>query len=426
MGNYLISHACGNRFENGDINQSKKIEYNSVAVGEVWLCSGQSNMTFRVDQVEKKEREELIKYIKSNPNIKLFNMTSNWYTTNSEWSTTALDSLNKLQYFSSNGWQNCNTNSAMPFSAIALEFGKKLSDSLGVTIGLIHNSVGGSPIEAWIDRKTIEFNFEDILYNWKNNNFIQPWVRERASKNIAKQTNPLQRHPYEPCYLFEAGIMPLNHYNISGVIWYQGESNAHNIEAHEKLFPLFVNSWRNYFNNPKLPFYFVQLSSLNRPSWPSFRESQRKLAASINNCEMAVSSDRGDSLDVHPIRKADVAARLGSLALKHTYNYNIVAHGPEIIKAENNKDKIILYFNNANGLTTETPNAQPLTFEVAGEDEQFKTVTAKIINNNIELSNLNIKKPMYVRYGWQPFTRANLINQSGFPASTFLVKISNK
>lgn len=132
------------------------------------------------------------------------------------------------------------------------------------------------------------------------------WVRERAALNIKQASNPLQRHPYEPCYLFEAGIQPLHRYPIKGIIWYQGESNAHNMEVHERLFPLLVNSWRQNWN-ADLPFYYVQLSSIDRPSWTWFRDSQRRLAQTVSNTGMAVSSDRGDSLNVHPTRKKRLA-----------------------------------------------------------------------------------------------------------------------
>lgn len=156
-----------------------------------------------------------------------------------------------------------------------------LQDSLNVPVGLICNAVGGSPTEAWIDRSTLEYQFPSILKNWTQNDFIQEWVRGRALTNMQKRTDNLQRHPYEPCYLYEAGIRTLEQYPIKGVIWYQGESNAHNMDAHKKLFRLLVESWRRNWQSPELPFYFVQLSSLNRPSWPWFRDSQRQLMLQI-------------------------------------------------------------------------------------------------------------------------------------------------
>lgn len=171
-------------------------------------------------------------------------MQPHWYTNAVEWDVSAMDSLNRLQYYHDTQWTTCNEQTADQFSAIAFAFGRMLSDSLQVPVGLILNAIGGSGTEAWIDRKTLEFDFTDILYDWTQNDFIQDWVRGRAMLNTKKSTNKLQRHPYEPCYLYETGIEPLQQYPIKGVIWYQGESNAQNIETHERLFPLLVSSWR--------------------------------------------------------------------------------------------------------------------------------------------------------------------------------------
>ena len=137
---------------------------------------------------------------------------------------------------------------------MAYYFGKKLQDSLQVPVGLICNAIGGSPTEAWIDRSTLEYRFPAILRNWMQNDFIQDWVRGRAALNVKKSTDKLQRHPYEPCYLYESGILPLQQFPIKGIIWYQGESNAHNREAHEKLFKLLVDSWRKNWEDNELPF----------------------------------------------------------------------------------------------------------------------------------------------------------------------------
>ena len=136
-------------------------------------------------------------------------MKPRWLTNAVEWDISTLDSLNRLQYYRDTEWKECNEETANRFSAIAFAFGQMLSDSLQVPVGLILNAIGGSPAEAWIDRKTLEFEFPDILYDWKQNDFIQDWARERAALNIRKSTNKQQRHPYEPCYLYESGIQPL-------------------------------------------------------------------------------------------------------------------------------------------------------------------------------------------------------------------------
>ena len=270
----------------------------NVLVGEVWLCSGQSNMEFMLKQAATAQTD----IPEANDDkLRLFDMKARWRTNAVAWNASVLDSLNHLHYYKSTVWKSCTSATAASFSAVAYYFGKMLRDSLNVPVGLICNAVGGSPTEAWIDRHTLDCEFPDILYDWTKNDFIQDWVRKRAALNIKHSTNKQQRHPYEPCFLFESGILPLSKYPLKGVIWYQGESNTHNKEAHEKLFKLLIDSWRSNWEQPNLPFYYVQLSSIDRPSWTWFRDSQRRLMKSIPNTGMVVSSDQGDSLDVHPI-----------------------------------------------------------------------------------------------------------------------------
>lgn len=404
---------------------SRTLRYENVAAGEVWLCSGQSNMAFQTDQTDAAEKASMLAFAKNNPQIRLFDMKPRLQMSATAWDVSVLDSLNRLQFFADTKWQPCDENTAARFSAVAMAFGQMLSDSLKVPIGLICNAVGGSPAEAWTDRRTIEFEFPDLLYNWTKNDFIQDWVRERASLNMKNAKNPLQRHPYDPCYLFESGIVPLGHYPLKGILWYQGESNAHNIETHEKLFPLLVNSWRTCWKE-ELPFYFVQLSSLNRPTWTWFRNSQRLLAERISSCAMVVSSDRGDSLDVHPRHKLDVGKRLARLALNRDYGYtSLVASGPAFLEASLCNDTVLLSFRCAKGLRTS--DGKPLrTFELAGEDEHFYPAQADIIGDKIKIHAPEVKHPHAVRYGWQPFTRANLVNEEGLPASTFREEIKRE
>lgn len=394
----------------------QKLTYNNVLAGEVWLCSGQSNMEFYLNWsvTAKKDVPEA-----ANNNIRLYDMKARWRTDAVEWDASVLDSLNHLQYYVDTKWNVCSPETAGNFSAVAYYFGKKLQDSLQVPVGLICNAIGGSPTEAWIDRSTLEYQFPAILRNWTQNDFIQDWVRGRAALNIKKSTDKLQRHPYEPCYLYESGIRPLEQFPIKGIIWYQGESNAHNREAHEKLFELLVESWRKNWGDASLPFYFVQLSSINRPSWTWFRDSQRRLMEKIPYMGMAVCSDRGDSLDVHPKMKKEVGERLAAWALNKTYGRkDVVPSGPLYKSIQINREAAYLSFDYADGLTTS--DGKPIrTFEVAGEDELFYPAQAVVENGKLKVWSDKVKNPKTVRYGWQPFTRANLVNSAGLPASTF-------
>lgn len=389
--------------------------FSHVAVGEVWLCSGQSNMAFMLCQTESGKQDIAAA---DDPQLRLFDMKGRWETYDVAWPASCLDSLNHLQYFHETTWQPSTPSSASRFSAVGYYYGRMLRQKLGVPVGLICNAVGGAPTEAWVDRNSLETSFPNILSNWLQNDFIQDWVRGRAAKNLTNDQTKLGRHPYEPCYLYESGILPLQRYPIKGVIWYQGESNAHNKDAHAKLFSLLVDGWRQNWKNPDMPFYFVQLSSLNRPSWPWFRDSQLRLMKEISNTGMAVSSDHGDSLDVHPRYKQPVGERLARWALAKTYGQHITPSGPVFSSVTRQADALIVSFLYADGLQTSDGKA-PSCFEIAEEDGLFHPATATIEGNTVRLTSPTLKHPRYVRYAWQPFTRANLVNSDQLPASTF-------
>ena len=404
----------------------QNITYKNIVVGEVWLCSGQSNMAFMVK--ESSHIEQSLANI-NGKDIRLYDMKPRVLTNNIEWDSIDLVKLNNHDYYQPATWQLQNGQNVKEFSAVAYHFGAMLADSLGVPVGLICNAVGGAPAEAFIDRKTLEFHpvLVDILYNWKDNDMIQDWCRGRAKQNIAKSGNSLQRHPYEPCYLYETGIMPIAHYPIKGAIWYQGESNAHNVELHEVIFPTLVDCWRRTWNDAEMPFYFVQLSGINRPSWPHFRDSQRRLAAGIPYCDFAVSSDKGDPWDVHPKEKAPVGERLARLALNQTYGMSHVAqHGPTPVSAKAVNGKIVIEFSDAIELNTN--DGKPLRgLEVGGAVGTMNAVPSENIKfngNTIVIEGYeNVHR---VRYAWKPYTDANLVNETGLPASTFEIEISHR
>ncbi len=410
---YTMTVECG----------KEKMTYSNIAVGEVWLCSGQSNMAFMVK--ESSHIEQSLANVKGK-DIRLYDMKPRVITNNVEWDSLDLVKLNNHDYYLPTSWQMQNEQNVNDFSAVAYHFGAMLADSLNVPVGLICNAVGGAPAEAFIDRKTLEFHpvLVDILYNWKGNDMIQDWCRGRASKNIAKSSNNMQRHPYEPCYLYETGIMPIAHYPIKGAIWYQGESNAHNVELHEVIFPTLIDSWRKTWNDAEMPFYFVQLSSINRPSWPHFRDSQRRMAAEIPNCDFAVSSDKGHPSDVHPKEKAPVGERLARLALNQTYGMSHVAqHGPMPVSAKISNGKIVIEFSNATELSTSDGKALR-GLEIGGAVGSLQEIPSE--NIKFDGNRIIIEGCFHahrVRYAWKPYTDANLVNEADLPASTFEIHI---
>jgi sialate O-acetylesterase len=248
------------------------------------------------------------------------------------------------------------------------------------------------------------------------------WCRERAQKNISQSNNNLQRHPYHPAYLFEAGISNISGYPIKGVLWYQGESNAHNIELHEILFPTLIKSWRNAWQKPDMPFIFAQLSSINRPSWAHFRDSQRQLAAETPHTSMVVTSDYGNETDVHPVNKYPVGKRMAQTALNRIYGLSHIAPGSITIQSVKRlQNEIVIKLSSADAL--QTKDAEPIReVEVAGKDGIFRPGNVKLEKNSILISDPE-KEIEIIRYGWKPYSRGNLINNHGIPVSTFRINV---
>lgn len=392
----------------------------NILIGDVWLCSGQSNMAFPLKSSA--TGAATLQHLNTKIPLRLLKFKPLAETDNTAWDKTTLDQLNQLNYFSGT-WQNLSDDAAADFSAVAYYFGEKLAMDKNIPIGLIELAVGGSPLESWLDRRTMEQDnlLVDILDNWRKSDFLQDWVRERADVNLKNSVNPKQRHPYAPAYNYEAGVAVLTAFPIKGVIWYQGESNAHNVELFSHEFPLLVKSWRAKWND-NFPFYYVQLSGIDRPSWPYFRDTQRKLQAAIPNSGMAVSSDLGDSLNVHPIHKKEIGERLALLALKNTYHKNITARGPVATKAAKVKNIIVINFTSAKKLKI-TGSGRLTGFELEDITGVHFPAKASIVKNEVHLNIPPGRTINRVLYAWQPFTRGNLINEAGLPASTFSISI---
>lgn len=413
-----MSH--GGPYEINIRSNAKSIVLKNILIGDVWFCSGQSNMAFQLQNSENGSAE--VKEAIANSTIRLFNAKAIRETDNIVWDSITLVKTNQLKFFSGN-WSVCDSTSSKDFSAIAYYFGKNIAHEENVPVGLIQVAVGGSPIESWIDRHTLEHDDKvvDLLTNWRKSDFIMPWVRERAGVNLKNATNTKQRHPYDPSYNFEAGVEEFTKFQIKGVIWYQGESNAHNIELYEHLMPTLVQSWRKAWGT-NLPFYYVQLSSTDRPTWPAFRDAQNRMQKQIPNSGMAISMDYGDSLNVHPIKKKEVADRLALLALRYTYEKPVTANGPSALKAVQKENTIVVSFAFAKQLAT-ADKKELIGFELVNEKGIRFQTKATIIKNQVSINipkNENIKT---VLYAWKAFTNANLVNEAGLPCSTFKLEL---
>ncbi len=414
---------AGGPYELTVFSRNKQITIKDVLIGDVWLCSGQSNMAFPLKQAATGHTE--LRSKATLPLLRLFRHKLLSETGNTAWDSLTLEKTNALQFFDGN-WATTDSASSADFSAIAYYFGKKILASENVPIGLIQVAVGGSTTESWIDRFSMEQDnlLVNEFSNWRNNDFIQPWARERANLNLQNSSNPRQRHPYEPSYNYEAGIAPLTSSPITGIIWYQGESNTHNAELHNHLFTTLVNSWRRGWGYD-FPFYFVQLPGIDRSSWPYFRDAQRRLQKQIANTSMAVSYDLGDSLDVHPTKKKEVGERLALLALRNNYRRPVTANGPEVMNAVQTGNELVVSFSFTRQLATN--NQRPVNgLELVTTRGDIRTYVPSIQKNKLIINLLPGEKIKLARYAWQPFTRANLLNEAGLPAPTFSIEVTNQ
>lgn len=294
-------------------SQISDVKLSDVVVGEVWLCTGQSNMKFMLKQAT--GGADAIK-ASGNENLRLLNFNG-----------ALRPGVSAANYFNTKGWQVSSPQSSADFSAVAWFFGQKLQRDLSVPVGLIGNAVGGAPIEAFLPGTTIadDVELKTRCAYWLENPVYPRWCRERAKQELTK-FHGSGFHPYGPASLHEAGLAPLQPFAIRGVLWYQGESNATetpespalDTAPYEKMFKLLVDDWRREWSDSKLPVYFVQLPTLNR-DWGKFREMQARLAAEIPHCGMVATLDVGHPTDVHPPNKRPVGERLAGFAMTNTF-----------------------------------------------------------------------------------------------------------
>ncbi len=394
---------------------SQNLVINEVYIGDVWLASGQSNMDFKVHQM--KSSKTVLKDSLSS-NIFIFSMDPK-VLGSTEFTKEEFEIINANDFFNYSGWSNSNDKILEDFSAVAYSFAYNLQKKLNIPIGIVCNAVGGSPTQSWISREQMGSQHETIsLLNdtWQHPS-VNSWVSKRKIENFGGNKNLKTRHPYDPTILFDAGIKPILDYNITGVIWYQGESNTNDINLHSNLFELLVNDWRTQWNKPNMPFYFAQLSSIDRANLGAFRDSQRK-SLLIPNTGMAVSLDVGHETDVHPNKKWIIGERLSKIALVKTYKKDLNYSGPLLDYVNVVENKLEVYFKYGEGLKTKE-NDPLKDIQIAGKDGIFISGKSKIENDKLIIWSSKIKNPRFVRYGYTSFSNGNLVNRYNLPASTF-------
>lgn len=404
---------------NVESSGSGVLELKDILTGDVWLCSGQSNMEFALEQSAGGKEALINAHI---PGIRLCRFAGIARTDDKEWDRKILVRVNHFEFFTGQ-WELCEPAASAPFSAIGYFFGKELAGKLNVPVGLVEIAVGGAPVESFIDQQSLAVtpNGRNLSFDWFNNELVMKWCRERAARNLGNGSAGGGLHPYMPSYLYQAGISQWAGFPVKGVIWYQGESNAHDAELYKELFPALVGSWRKAWKQPGMPFYFAQLSGIDRPDWPKFRNAQRMLAGKVPKAAMVVTFDLGDSLNVHPVRKKEVGERFAWLALRNLYGNAGSPVSPEIKRIKKEQDRIILVCSHCRSMKS-ADGAAPREIEIATGEGNFTAAKAIFSGNSIVLETLGIH-PVAIRYGWNPYSRGNLVNESGLPMSTFLYSL---
>jgi sialate O-acetylesterase len=371
------------------------VEFKNVAVGEVWICSGQSNMEWSVNAGETPDK---VKEGAKNPNLRLF-------TVQKKTAAMPMTEQDDLKHFTK--WDESAPETIGGFSAVAYHFGQKLQKELGVPVGLIHTSWGGTPCEAWTSLEALDA--EPSLIHYVN-----------SARAAANQANP---GPGTPSVLYNAMIYPLLNFKVKGAIWYQGESNTGRAYEYRTLFPAMIQDWRKRFDC-ELPFMLVQLAPFGNGNaadvhYAELRDAQLFATKKLPKVGMAVITDIGDEKDIHPKPKGPVGERLALAALGIEYGKKLEYSGPAFKDVKFDGGSAILSFDHAKGLTAK--DGDLTGFAVMGEDKVYHPAKAEIKGDTVVVTSENGAKVLGVRYGWVNFAKPtlNLFNGAGLPASPF-------
>lgn len=400
-----------------------------VLVGEVWLASGQSNMLFRLDQ-SSGGREAIAR--SADPGLRVYHAEPQVHTSPPAYGEKEKKMLKEGRMFAGS-WAVSGPSTTPRMSAVGFYFGRKLRKELGVPVGVIHTSLGGSEMMAWLPPAMLRKKEYKACATsrWLESPYMSTWVRGRARQNIGSDLDA--PHPYKPGYLFETGIAPWASFPISGIIWYQGESDAEiqSREQNKKLLVDLIRSWREAFNAPGLPFAMVQLPRINdktplRAYWPEFRQVQSEIAKEMPGVYNVPTIDLGSTdSNVHPPRKVEVGERLADTVAARVYGKKIPYSGPVFDKAKVKGAAVLLKLRHSEGLTT-TDKAAPAGFEIAARDGRFVAADAKIVGADILVCAKEVTKPAMVRYGWFTYFEPNLVNSAGLPTAPFTVELKKQ
>ncbi|RUL87465.1 sialate O-acetylesterase [Tautonia sociabilis] len=364
------------------------ITIKDVLVGEVWVCSGQSNMQWTV--ANSADPETVIANAKDDQ-LRLLTVPR----------VGTAEPQDRVDV----SWSPTTPETIPGFSAVAYHFGKTLRAELGVPVGLISTNYGGTPAEAWTAREALA---------------ADPLLKPILDRPLH------ERESHRPGWLYNAMIHPIVPFAIAGAIWYQGESNAGRAYEYRTLFPAMIRNWRNAWGRGDFPFLLVQLAPFMKieeqpteSAWAELREAQLMSTQVLRNVGMAVITDVGEQDDIHPKQKEPVGIRLALAALALGYDQDVCYSGPTLKSARFEDGKAILTFDHTcGGLVAK--DGSLTGFTIAGADRKFVNASAEIVSEDtIEVSSPEVERPASVRFGWANFPVVNLFNEAGLPASPF-------
>ena len=405
-------------------------EIRNVVVGDVWICSGQSNMERELGL--RNGQQPLVNWEAEAASAD-FPLIRHFHVKNgpADFAQTDLQA----------SWQVCSPQSAPSFTAVGYYFGRDLHKHLKIPIGLINASVGGTPAEAWTSHGVLEAGFPEILanhrkavagygealalYQRKESALLDQWKKDVEAARQNALPEPIKPRPprsptdsaMRPSGLFNGKIAALIPCAVKGVIWYQGEGNYTRPEQYGRLFPAMIADWRARWQKPDLPFLFVQIAPHYKMP-PELRNSQLMTWKNTSGTAMVVTSDVGDAEDIHPTRKEPVGSRLALAARGTVYGEKIVYSGPVFTHMTVEDELAVLHFNHTGGGLVAKDG--PLRgFTISGDGKTFVPAEADISGKTVKVHAAGVTTPVAARYGWANVPEVNLFNAEGLPASPF-------
>jgi sialate O-acetylesterase len=401
------------------IKGNNEIKISDILIGEVWICSGQSNMQWTVNAANDPDLEKLAAH---NPNLRMINFPR-------------IGSQEPLWEHKDSSWKLTTPDTVGEFSAVGYFFGRQIQQTIDVPVGLINNAWGGSHCEAWINREILKADsrFQPLMDSWTKAEAEFTALSSRQDLNDSekarlKALQNLMGGNSRPSNIYNGVLKSHLGYGIRGAIWYQGESNADRAYQYRDLFPLMIETWRKEWGQGDFPFYWVQLADFKpeqaqpvESDWAELREAQTMTMARLPNTGEAVIVDIGEGKDIHPKNKVDVGRRLARWALANEYKVKIPFHSPQFKSMEKVDGKIVLTFDHVGGGWRPFDVAEPRGFAIAGEDKKFVWAKAEIRKEDgkVVVSHPDVPNPVAVRYAWADNPVCNMFSSNGLPLTPF-------